>query len=267
MPENDEMPVRQPLRTQWLRVRHVVADTLLAHPWAYLPAVRVYLRLTGRSQGAAAVTPRTEIVIEGYPRSGNTFAKSAFESAQPREVRIAHHLHASAQIVAGVRWGIPVILLLRDPRSAVASYLVRSRHIPPADALREYIRFHRRVLPFADRIVTASFEQVTGDFGAVIRRVNERYGTQFLAFEHTEENVRRCFDLVEASDRRERGDTRVREHTVARPSAEKEQLKRRVAEQLDDPRLAPLLQDAESLYARLLPHAGAPHGAPPVRDS
>ena len=40
----------------------------------------------------------TELVIEAFPRSANTFATVAFQLSQPAPVRVAHHLHAPAQV-------------------------------------------------------------------------------------------------------------------------------------------------------------------------
>ena len=46
--------------------------------------------------------PGVDIVIEGFPRSANSVAVHAFRVAQDRPVRIAHHLHAPAQVIAAV---------------------------------------------------------------------------------------------------------------------------------------------------------------------
>ena len=47
----------------------------------------------------------------------------------------------------------------------------------------------------------ATFEQVTTDFGEVINAINARFGTGFSLFEHTQDNVRRCFELIEHRSR------------------------------------------------------------------
>src|SRR5215210_2906944 len=52
------------------------------------------------------VARRTQIVIEGFPRSGNTFAVVAFEQAQRESVRVAHHLHMPAQVIRAAQWSI-----------------------------------------------------------------------------------------------------------------------------------------------------------------
>ena len=60
-----------------------------------------------------------------------------------------------------------------------------------------------------------------GDFGLVTERTNRRYGTSFTPFEHTEENVSRCFARIEAQNRARAGGKGVAESAVARPSEER----------------------------------------------
>src|SRR4029453_17396954 len=101
--------------------RHVARRYLTERPAAYLPLAR--RRYPGPSP--MVVTRDTDLVIDGYTRSASTYAVYAFQLAQDRPVRLAHHLHAPAQIVAAVRWGIPTMLVVRDPRGAVLSQAVR----------------------------------------------------------------------------------------------------------------------------------------------
>jgi len=89
------------------------------------------LQTAARGHRARAVDRATELVIEGFARSGNTFAVAAFSLAQPRPVRLAHHLHAPAQVLLAARMGIPCIVLVRDPVDAVASRLIRRRFTRP----------------------------------------------------------------------------------------------------------------------------------------
>lgn len=166
-----------------------------------LAAYDPFLRLARVRPGRAVVGPETEIVIEGFPRTGNTFAVFAFQSAQPRPVRIAHHLHAPAQVSVAAGRGLPVVLLIRPPEDAVVSSVMWWPHVTPADALPAYARFYERLLPLRDACVVASFDEVTHDLGAVIDRVNRRYDRAFARFEHTPENVERCYALIDERSR------------------------------------------------------------------
>ena len=88
-----------------------------------------------------------------------------------------------------VRLGLPTLVLIRRPTDAVTSYLVRRPTLTPDDALLEYLDFYRTAWPARDGFVVAPFEPVVSDFGAVIDRVNERFGTSFVALRERPEPV------------------------------------------------------------------------------
>ncbi|KLE33770.1 hypothetical protein [Aurantiacibacter luteus] len=135
-------------------------------------------RGSGR-QKRSLLAADTDIVIEGFPRSANSWSVRVFAHWQrPRRLRIAHHQHSEAQVLAGVARGMPVILLLRDPADAVRS--LNELDGTNLDwGLRRWIAFYRAAEQVIDKVVVATFAQATGDFGSVVKRVNERFGTEF----------------------------------------------------------------------------------------
>ncbi len=139
----------------------------------------------------------TDVVIEGYPRSGNRFAIAAFVLAQHAPVRVAHHLHAPGHVIAAVRAGVPVLVLTRDPDDAIVDFALIRPDLTVGQAARGYARFYQPLLPYRGRFVVARFEDVTSDFGKVVRAVNERFGTNFAEFLHTEERAREALDMAE----------------------------------------------------------------------
>lgn len=221
-----------------------------AYPALYMPIAR--LRHTDPARSFPIVTPDTQLVIEGFGRAGSTFAQYAFQNAQPQPVKIAHHTHAAAQVITAVHWRIPTIVIVRDPWNAALSHMVR--HQVSADAgLRAWIRFHRRILPYRDRIVQTSFEAMTKDFGAVIRRVNAKFGTAFGVWNHTRENEARVFEQIRIRNLRlGTAPTPDRLRDLAIPTPERESLKNDLAQKLRDPGLNRLLALAQAVYARVL---------------
>lgn len=205
------------------RLRYEVRCRLGRHPAIFLPLIRLK-----RSKAALAVRGDTEIVIEGYPRSGNTFAAAAFTLAQRRPVAVARHLHVPAQVIWAVRRRLPVLVLVRDPIDAVVSLVIREESIGWRQAFREYERFYRTIFPHHQGFVVGTFQDVVTDLGEVIRRVNRRFGTGFAAFEHDENNLKRVFELIDRMDRLDTGKPQVGARTVARPSDEREQAKARL---------------------------------------
>ena len=132
------------------------------------------------------------------------------KTARTPTLEIAYH-------ESGPPDGVPVILLVRGPADAIASVLARKPSLDPADVATAYLRFYEGVQDVLHGCVVAEFSQVIDDFGSVIERTNQRYGTHFTPFEHTDENVRRCFGRMETQNR-ERADGRLVESAVARPS-------------------------------------------------
>ena len=80
------------------------------HPSAFYGLYRL-----ARKDQARVVTPDTQLVMEGFPRSANSFARVAFNRAQSERVRIAHGLHVPAQVIRAARWRIPTLVLIRKP--------------------------------------------------------------------------------------------------------------------------------------------------------
>jgi hypothetical protein len=194
------------------------AKTLVARsPLLALPIAR-------RRGHGVVVDGATDITIEGYPRSANNFAVAAFVMAQPGPVRVAHHVHAPAHVIAAIDLQIPTLVLVRDPEDAVLEFVIRRPALSILQALRGYLRFYRPLLAHRDAFVVGSFREVTNDFGAVTRRVNERFRANFSEFDHTPENVRACFEEIERHYRTVTSEPDL-ERIVGRPSALRDAMK------------------------------------------
>jgi hypothetical protein len=214
------------------------------HPSAFYGLYRL-----ARKDRARIVTPDTQLVIEGFPRSANTFARVAFTRAQSERVRIAHGLHVPAQVIRASRWRIPTLVLIRKPKDAVLSFAIRDP-ISVDQALRYYLSFYETVEEYRDAYVLGLFEEVTEDFGEVIRRINDRFGSAFSPFSHDERNVEGVFARIEKNSRKRFGETSL-EDKVSRPFASREKLKREVSYELDDQKRRDLISRAETVYDRL----------------
>lgn len=178
------------------RARHEVRRHIAKYPSIYLPLARSK-HSPGHFHDPEVISQNTEIVIEAFPRSGNSFTVTAFKLAQQREVHVAHHLHAAAQVKTGVRKKIPTLVTIRDPEEAILSYMILSPYLLVKQVLQSYLDFHEGILGIKDKLVFSTFKQVTTDFGSVIRRVNQKFDSNFVEFDHTEENVKRCYQVQE----------------------------------------------------------------------
>lgn len=201
-------------------------------------------------RGRRMVQPTTQLVIEGFPRSANTFAVWAFRQAQPEDVQVAHHFHYPAQVVRAAQWQIPTLVLIREPKEAVISLVMRDPQASLEQALRHYVSFYQTVAQYRDACVLGAFEEVIQDYGAVIERVNSRFGTHFAMFDHTEENVRQVFFRIEERHR-SRNEGTIVETRIARPSSAKQEMRRKVKRELDVPSRRKVLTEATAVYEGL----------------
>jgi hypothetical protein len=233
-----------------------VADSDLAFEWSrrlWLPISRSprifpwYVRAQRRRTNVPAVPP-VEIAIDGFPRSANTFSSRAFIFANP-EVRVSHHMHAPASILLAVRHHIPAIVVIRLPRDAVLSEVIREPRKRLKRGLLEWNSFYGLVRPVLDQVVVADFTTVTSDYAVVIEAVNRRYGTHFTPYVNSPERDEAVFASIEAGARA-RGKTGSRlERQVPRPSKERAEHKAALEAEMDAPALRPLVERAEALYA------------------
>ena len=219
------------------------AQTLAAR----VPTVaRPLQRLRGATR---SVDDRTQIVIEAFPRCASSFVVAAFRLAQePRAMRIADHSHSPSEVLAGVRRGLPVLVLLRRAEPAVISHVIRNPDLPVRSVLRGYLRFYETVAPARHEIVVGTFEEVTTDLGAVIGRVNDRFGTAFVPFVHSPANLARIDREIEDDYAARARTDDDRERIIPRPSAEREALKADVAARYAREVGADLRRRADAVY-------------------
>lgn len=176
------------------------AKTFLStRPSLYFPLYR-----RKQNHSGLLVTRETDLCVDGYPRSANSFATSAIQAAQqPEPISIAHHTHVAANLMQACEWGVPAVMLIRAPKDAIVSFTalrqeVMSREqgqnepipfLPFAIQVDAWIAFYQSLLPYRDQLVIAPFPAVVSDMGAVINAINGKYETDFTRFEHTEDNV------------------------------------------------------------------------------
>lgn len=255
--------------------RHALRRRISTYPRLYLPLARW-------KSGESVLRAETQLVIDTFPRSANTFAVIAFQLAQNGHVRVAHHMHAPASLLAAAARGVPALVPVREPAPTIVSGHIREPHITLRQLLKTYSTFFESITPARDRFVIATFDEVTADFGAVIRRVNERFGTRFRDFEHSKENLEAVFALIDEraggppwqpflnrfasgviSADEYFGATRVHrearrdqfvvpENRIQRPSRRRDAMKSAVEERYRDPALAGLRARAERAFCEFV---------------
>jgi hypothetical protein len=220
------------------------------------PLLPLQLLLTPEPARDRWPTPATDLVVEGFVRSGNTFAVEAFRAAQPGPVRVASHVHLPAQLRRAVRLGLPTIVVVRRPADAVVSQVIWSPHVQPRSALRYWVHYYSEVLRFGPAVVIAPFERVTTDFGSVVEAVNHRFGTRFTPFRHTPAAVEAVFAAIEEREHRLRR-SHTMAQTVSRTDESRSEAKAAVASRLGEPDLAPLVAATDAMHRAIVATAEA----------
>ena len=250
-------PPEKPLT---LRLKRAVILLLGDYPHLYYPVMRRRARYR-----ELLITDRTELVIEGYPRSGNTFAVAALQFAQPHPMAIARHTHYPAQVIEAARRGLPMLVLVRDPRDAAASLVIREPGITLARALRRYVRYYDRIAPYHQAYVVGTFTQVTTNFAPVIQRLNRAFGLSLTPFEHTPANCDAVFHMVEDMERQAFCGV-LAETRVARPSTARQEPKARLMDAMARPEHRELLTECDALFRRFTSLAEGADRAVPRTD-
>ena len=114
----------------------------------------------------------TDICIEGYPSTGNTFVYNIFNRVYPGK-RISHHTHSIANLKRAVKYDVPTIILCRRPKEAVASRCVRF-NIGLREALLQYVEFYTYVTKLKNKLLVSDFDSSTKRIDELVERF-ERY--------------------------------------------------------------------------------------------
>lgn len=222
-------------------LRYEISSLLSRSPLLFRP----YYYVRARGHYRHLIVSRTsELVIEGFPRSANSFAVVAFEQAQPHPVRLAHHLHAPAQIQWAVRWRIPILILIRDPVAAVSSLIARAPTIGVEQAFRQYRRFYRCVERYRDRLTIADFTEITTDYAAVIQRLNRQFGTQFFPYVNSDASDATVFARIDQLNATHGGNV----NTLSRPATARRGLLTEISD-IAEPH--PSVPELRALHRRL----------------
>ncbi len=230
-----------------MSLRHAVVGAVYRTLQEHFP--RTYLKvITRRGADFHPMTAESDLVIAGAPGSANSFVRSALLAKNPG-LRIASHAHVWSELPDAVELGRPVLLLVREPEGAAASRMTRFNSDTPSQALTSYARYYRHALEWKDRVVVADFSEATARVGDVIRRVNARYGTEFVPFPHEDPTaVAELHALLSSANGAVPTGTRSAEKDAARRA-------------LSSPDLAGQLAECRRLYETLT-RTGEPTNAP-----
>lgn len=141
-----------------------------------------YNRLASRSH---------DLLIEGFPRSSNSFFVKALNQANSSlDLKIATHFHSSAHVLMGLKYNLPSVVLIRNPSDAVFSLLAHGYQLGLItecsqkdeerllrSSLKQYHSFYKPLLK--KNLLFIRFEEVINSFDKTIEKLNKKFSTSF----------------------------------------------------------------------------------------
>lgn len=122
------------------------------------------------------INRRTDLLIDGFPRSANSRIEAYVSLLYP-SLRLAHHRHVSAQFRLATAWNKPAILLIRQPSEAIASLLFRNNSPEmAAHAIESWITLNRDVAALSGDILICSFATSIGNPARIAGELHRRFG-------------------------------------------------------------------------------------------
>ncbi|MGB1055458.1 MAG: hypothetical protein ACPGYM_00890 [Flavobacteriales bacterium] len=195
-------------------------------------------------------------MVEGLPRSANSFCVNAIELAFQSKVCVGGHRHVFNSVRDSIDRDIPVIVMIREPASQVSSLLMKysiGKKAPKlffSALLRLYKEYYLKVWANIGSITLVSFDDITSDLDGTIKQL----ATLINEDPRETVNTKLVFDRIKQKKllREEKGRGRANFNlTVAYPTEEKEILKRELIQKI---RSNEEYQAAFSIYNNIIEH-------------
>lgn len=203
-----------------------------------------YISFIFRRYRIHKVTSKTDICIEGFPRSANSFLTATFGKYNP-QAKCADHLHAPMQVIRASELNIPCIVVIRNPLDAIASTIVVDRSVSTSVVIRSYIDFYKSIWHIRNDFVVAEFNKIIDNPAEVINAVNKRFGTNFEMGEMSSNLEKEIFlHLKKVKQKMKLSDT-----LVAIPTEAKEKIKQEIIFELEQ---NCLIEKTEPIYQKFV---------------
>jgi hypothetical protein len=126
--------------------------------WKYLLKIRdshIYWLIQKLRNSELYITG--EVLIDGYPRSGNSYA--AFIGSQIGMENFIHHTHSPYILRKAVKANKTAIILIRTPLDCISSYILRNG-VSVERSVIEYCNFYETALRYRDKIHLWRFDEM-----------------------------------------------------------------------------------------------------------
>jgi len=237
-------------QTKFRRIKYSIKDLLDNYPI-------IYNFLYEKFISSNYVTSSTNLLVEGFPSSGNTFMYENTKEVLPPNTIISSHLHSVSQLVKSLKFGIPVLFCLRNPIDCSVSNYVRQRIsygrtiIDYEKWLLYWINYHRRILNLIDirEIKVCMFEKIISDpIELIIYSLNLNIKYSYEKKMSIKNKLRNIIFEKESLIKGERF------KNTSFPNKEKEYLKKQIINELLSKR-SDLAAEANEIHEKILKHS------------
>jgi hypothetical protein len=188
----------------------------------------------------------TDICIDGYPRSGNSYFVSAFLHWNPG-INVSHHTHLAGSVKYALQRGLPTIVLIRRPEDVVSSVLAWDGLLDTNVALASYIHFYETLWKHRKKYLVFTFDDVIKGPDICVQRINQHFNRQFLHTDFSsgvDAEIRARLEKVDLRHNRKGVNSSL-------PNDDKAQLKKKYLESVLESPLFPRAERQFLKYSRL----------------
>lgn len=90
---------------------------------------------------------KTDLVIEGFPRSGNSYLLAFIQVVSKKKLKISSHTHKISNIFNSIKKNLKLIILIRDPiNTIVSNYIYYNKNKDINHLLRLYLSYYESLL-------------------------------------------------------------------------------------------------------------------------
>lgn len=192
-----------------------------------------YLRLRGKP---LPDPKKIDLIIEGYPRSGNTYAEHMLRIMCP-DMRWISHTHSVGTLLWSKKHRIPSIILVRDPQEAAVSlYIYQMQRVALRLCLAEWAAFYRNAGSL-EYVSFVSFDSLTSNTEASLALALTELGLANRIQNPLPPDPRASFDASHDHDKwhlREVRGIHFGDEQGNRPSEQRSSLKNNILHHIQD---------------------------------
>jgi len=196
-----------------------------------------------------------DLILSGFPRSGNTYFKASMKINYPQLKINESHIHHKELFVYTLRKKIPTVILIRNPVDAISSYIVylkgKGKVIDIKKIIDRYNSYYSTLHKYKNnsQLIILDFNEMINSLEETIKRLNNQLKFNLEIYDNYDENQKTIFKKIyERNLQRDAGS----KMTVHLPNEEKKIMKDQIIKQLGNQKYSSRITHSIGLYKSLI---------------